>query len=147
VGNNPSMSANLDLVRSIYAAWERGDYGSTEWAHPEIELVAASDGPDPGCWTGRAEIAQAWRDYLRVWEDHRSEAEEYREIDNERILVLISVTGRGKTSGMDLGQMQAQGANLFRIQGGQVTRLVLYTDRDRALADLGLTPEARHDPR
>jgi hypothetical protein len=82
-----------------------------------------------------------------VWEDHRSEAEEYREIDNERILVLISVTGRGKTSGVDLGQMQAQGANLFRIQGGQVTRLVLYTDRDRALADLGLTPEEPHDPR
>ena len=61
--------------------------------------------------------------------------------------MLISVTGRGKTSGVDLGQMQAQGANLFRIQGGQVTRLVLYTDRDRALADLGLTPEEPHDPR
>jgi ketosteroid isomerase-like protein len=131
------MSANLDLVRSIYANWERGDYGSTEWAHPDIELVAASDGPDPGRWTG-AEIAQAWRNYLKAWEDHRSEAEEYREIDNERILVLINVTGRGKTSGLDLGQMQAQGANLFRIQGGRVTSLVLYTDRDRALADLGL---------
>jgi hypothetical protein len=101
----------------------------------------------PRCWTGHTEIAQAWRDYLRVWEDHRSEAEEYREIDNERILVLISVTGRGKTSGVDLGQMQAQGANPFRIQGGQVTRLVLYTDRDRALADLGLTPEEPHEPR
>ena len=132
------MSENLDLVRSIYAEWERGDYGSTEWAHPEIELVAASDGPDPGCWRGHAEIARAWRDYLSAWEDHRSEAEEYREIDNERILVLINVTGRGKTSGVDLGQMQAKGANLFRIQGGRVTRLVLYTDRANALADLGL---------
>jgi hypothetical protein len=34
-------SANLDLVRSVYAAWARGDYRSAEWAAPEIECVFA----------------------------------------------------------------------------------------------------------
>jgi hypothetical protein len=29
-------SANLELVRSIYEAWGRGDFRGTEWADPEI---------------------------------------------------------------------------------------------------------------
>src|SRR6202011_4050270 len=45
------VSANLELVRSIYAATERGDYTWAAWAHSEIELVIV-DGPTPGNWKG-----------------------------------------------------------------------------------------------
>lgn len=134
-------SANLDLVRSIYAAWERGDFSSVEWAHPEIEFVVA-DGPSPGSWKGLAGMAEATRDRFSAWEDMRNEADEYRELDGERVLVLSHFSGRGKTSGLELGQMRPKGAELFHVRRGKVTRLVIYWDRERAFADVGLTPEA-----
>ena len=129
------MSANLDLVRSIYADWERGDYSSSEWADPEIEFVIA-DGPEPGTWTGLNGMAKGFRDWLTPWEDFRSEANEYRVIDDERVLVLISRSGRGKSSRLEVAV--TSGAVLFCLRDERVAKLVLYNDRDRALADLGL---------
>jgi ketosteroid isomerase-like protein len=59
---------NVEIVRSLYEAWERGDFCSVEWAHPEIEFVSV-DGPAPGSWTGRAGMAEGWRDFLSAWEE------------------------------------------------------------------------------
>jgi ketosteroid isomerase-like protein len=134
------MSANLDLVRSIYAAWERGDYSSVEWAHPEIEYVYP-DGPEPGRWTGLADMGEAWRVRLSVWEDFRFAVDECRELDDERVLVLDYFSARGKASGLSLEQIRPEGANVFHVRDGKVTKLVSYWERDRALADLGLAPE------
>jgi ketosteroid isomerase-like protein len=132
-------SANLDLVRSIYAAWERGDYGWTEWAHTEIEFVLAGGGPADGSWTGLAGMAKGFSSFLSAWEEFRTEAEEYRELDAERVLVLVHFSGRGKTSGLELEQMRAKGASLFHVRDGKVTKIVHHHDRERALVDLGLS--------
>jgi ketosteroid isomerase-like protein len=134
-------SANLDLVRSIYAAWERGDFSSLEWAHPNIEFVIA-DGPDPGRWTGLARMADAFLDRVSVLAGFRVEANDYRELDDQTVLVLLhAVAGRGKASGLDVVKLRELGANLFRINAGTVTRLVVYLDGDRALTDIGLAAE------
>jgi ketosteroid isomerase-like protein len=133
-------SANVDLVRSIYAAWERGDFSSAEWADPEIEFVL--DGPEPSIRRGLAEMAEGFRSSLSAWEEFRAEAEEFRELDDGYVLVLLRASsGRGKTSGLDIGQLRTQGANLFHISGSKVTKLVVYLERDHALTDLGLAPD------
>jgi ketosteroid isomerase-like protein len=133
------MSENVDLVRSIYAAWERGDFfSSADWADPEIEFVRADAPENPGPSKGVVGMAESAHDFLSAWEDYRAQADDYREIDDERVLVLVRQSGRGKTSGLEVGQLRVRGATLFHIRGGKVTRLVLYWDRERALADLGL---------
>jgi ketosteroid isomerase-like protein len=134
-----NASANLDLVRSIYAAWERGDFSSAKWAHPECEFVFV-EGPEAASG-GLVQTAEFLRDFLREWEKYSVVADEYREIDGERVLVLTHLGGLARISGLDLDQMRTKGANLIHLCGGKVTRLVIYFDRDRALADLGLAPE------
>ena len=130
-------SANLDLVRSIFTAWERGDFSRADWADPGIEFAYA-DGPEPGSRKGRGRMADAWRNELRDWREYRVLVESYRELDHEHVLVLNTISARGKASGVDAGTLRQHGATLFRIRRGKVARLVLYWDRDRALADLGL---------
>jgi hypothetical protein len=117
------------------------DFGTAKWADPEIEFVQVA-GFDAGTWKGLAGMGEANREWLSTWEEFRVCADEFREIDAERVLVIFHRTGRGKTSGLEVGQIEAQGANLFHLGGGQVTRPVMYFDRDRAHADLGLALEA-----
>jgi ketosteroid isomerase-like protein len=129
------VSENLDLVRSIYAPEERGDFSSSaDWAHPEIEHVTV-EGVDAGSVTGRSGLIRAVRNWLSDFDDVRVKAEQFRELDGHRVLVLNKLSGRAKRSGLQVDQRAAE---VFEIHDGRVTRIVQYADRDRALADLGL---------
>jgi hypothetical protein len=83
-------------------------------------------------WRGRSASS------ISTWTELRNHAEAYRELDEERVLVLVKVSGRGKTSGAELDRMHSTAAGLFHIRDGKVTKYVQHFERGRALADLGL---------
>jgi ketosteroid isomerase-like protein len=131
------MSENLDLVRSIFADWERGNFSGVAWADPEVEFVMP-DGLQPGTWVGVGGMVERWREGEAAWEGQSVKAEDYRELDDGCVLVLLRRSGRGRLSGLELDHLQTQGAAVFYVSDGRVTRYVSYLDRRRALADLGL---------
>jgi len=135
-------AATLDLVRSINEAHERGDFSSADWADPEIEYVVA-DGPQPGRWKGSTEMAEGFRDNLVGWKDLRIEVDEYRELDEERVLVLTRSTAFGEAAGMRVGRMRTKGAVLYYVRHGKVVKVVYYWDRDHALDDAARAPGNR----
>ncbi|MGH2984245.1 MAG: hypothetical protein ACRDK5_08335 [Solirubrobacterales bacterium] len=61
-----------------------------------------------GPWRRRA--WNSWRGFLSAREEYRVEADAYRELDRERVLVLTGGSGRGKTSGLELGRMRLEPA-------------------------------------
>ena len=129
---------NVQLLRSMLAPWERGDSSAIEGLHPDLEYVVA-DGPEPGGGKGLAGLARAWSAWVSAWEDLRVQVDEYRAVDDARVLVLARKSGRGKQSGLEIDDMHAKGAVICHVNGGKVTRMVLYYDRANALADLGLS--------
>jgi hypothetical protein len=92
---------------------------------------------------GLSEMASFVRDVFSHMADWSEVAEEYRELDANRVLVLNRFTGRGRASWVSLTPTPTRAARVFEIHNGKVTRVTLYPDCDRALADLGLQAEAR----
>ena len=129
---------NVELVRLILAAWERGDYSSADWADAEIEFELA-DGPAPGSGKGLTGMAETWRSVLTAWQEMRQIPDQVREVDDERVLSLHHYRARGKKSGLDLGDMRGEAAAIFQLSNGKVTRIVHYFDRSAALEAVGLS--------
>jgi hypothetical protein len=84
-------------------------------------------------------MADGYRDWVRARKDRQAEPEEYLVIDNERILVLVRSSARGRVSGLEIEERSL--ANLFHFHRGKVRRIVVYPDRELAFDDLGLGPE------
>jgi hypothetical protein len=61
------VSENLELARSIYVNWERGDFERAAGFHPEIAWAYVG-GPDPSSGTGLTGMAAAHRGWLAARE-------------------------------------------------------------------------------
>jgi ketosteroid isomerase-like protein len=86
-------------------------------------------------------MVAGYGEVMNAWEDYAGKLEGYRELADGRVLVLIQLSGHGKTSGLELREVRPKAAGIFEVTNGKVTELVLYWDRQRAFAELGVQPE------
>jgi hypothetical protein len=132
------MSTNLDLVPSIYADRESGDFKRADWADPEIEFEVIGS-VSTEARTGVSGMAEGFRDFLSTGADYGVEADEYRELDSGRVLVPVHATsGRAKTSGVDMRWVRRTERLCITKPNDKVAGLVIDPDADRALAELEL---------
>jgi ketosteroid isomerase-like protein len=118
---------NVAVVRRVYEGWSRGDFSQTELFDPEIEFEMI-DWPHPAKSRGIEAMSETWLATLSAWEDFRAKPEEV--IDHgDNVLVLNSISGRGRGSGADVSALTA---TVWTIEGGRVARLALYWDTARA---------------
>jgi ketosteroid isomerase-like protein len=129
---------NVEALRPVYEEWGRGNW------EPRFDVYA----PDfEWGWSGEfpaglqrpsrddETTSERLREWLSQWRDWRCEAEDFVAI-GDFVVVLCRYTGRGKASGVDV---DAQGAHLWTMRGGQAIRLEVFSTRRRAFEAAGLS--------
>jgi ketosteroid isomerase-like protein len=124
---------NVEIVKAIFAAWERGDFSSVAWADPEIEYERP--GPMGGVARGVEEMGRAFGEWLQAFSNFSVEVREFRDA-GDKVVVTQVFRGEGRGSGIPIDEIP--GAAVLTLRNGKVVRIVGYTDPDKALGDVGI---------
>jgi ketosteroid isomerase-like protein len=121
---------NVEIVRSIYEAVNRGDWDAAfRDQQPDVELTTPP-GPNAGTYRGRAEIQSFWEEMQTPFEAWSVEPEEFFE-HGDQIAVVVRARMRPKGSSAEI---ENRTGNLLDAPRGQ----------GRVDANV---PEAREGPR
>jgi ketosteroid isomerase-like protein len=131
---------NLDTIREMFALLnESGARAATDaFGHllaPDFGLQEAADLPDPAVYTGREAFIENIAKLEDSFEELRLEPLEVVDLD-DRVVVLVSMSGRGRESG---APVEATFAQLWTLRAGKAVSLRDYATKAEALEAVGLT--------
>ena len=127
---------NVEIVRRVYAEWEKGNFSPAEAFDPRVRVVWV----DPMLAQraeslGLRETTRNMREFLSTYERMSATAE--RIIDaGENVVVISAWRGRGKASGVEFAERQG---SIWTFSDGKVTRIENYRDPAEALEAAGLS--------
>ncbi len=128
---------NVELVRETIDAFN--EVGMVEAALRFFAIDAVfeepPEQPSPTVAEGRDAAIRTFAQFEEAWEEHRSEPEEIRVVDDERVLVLSIERFRGR-DGIEISQPCG---NLFTLRGGKIVRLQAFWERARAFEAVKLS--------
>jgi ketosteroid isomerase-like protein len=126
-------TANTDLIRNGYDAWNRGDVdGVMAVLDPAVEWQGYAHLPESGTLSGRAEV-RAWLErFLEAWEELEIELTELIE-SGERVVALVRFHALGKGSGARVeGGVDA---HVWTVRDNRVVAVKLYQGTREALEE------------
>jgi ketosteroid isomerase-like protein len=129
-------SANVELARRGLEAFNRRDADAVvETLHPDVEMVPLRAVLEGRSYKGRESFRSYVADLDEDWEEFTVEPSEFRELDDERVLVLGQIHARARGSGVEV---DSPAAWISHIRGGSVVRIQFYSDEENALEGEGL---------
>ena len=134
---------NVEIVRGAYEAFSRAGLDALlEHFHPDAEYDAtAAIGPYAGMYYGHAAIRNFLADYFESWEYVRMEPDDFIEVGEDNVVVLLRLHLRGRGSGIEV---EARTVNVWTMRDGRAARMAIYNDKAEALEAVGLSEQDAH---
>jgi len=126
---------NVDRLRSGYEALSRGDYDAIRGLlDPDVVLQDRPEVPDARSYLGYEGMLTTLRDTSDSFENFRLAPQQFFEHE-DKIVVVVSMTGTGRTSGVPV---EERIAHLWTLRDGLAVELRAFTDPADALEAAGL---------
>jgi ketosteroid isomerase-like protein len=126
-------SANVELVRSIYEDWLRGDLAIDRF-DPEISMIESDALPGGGASAhGLDAVRHYIESFATYWDEIRIEPQEYLEV-GPQVVVVARLVGRGRKSGVEVSRVWAY---VWTLRENKALRMEGYASRDEALQAAG----------
>jgi len=128
---------NVEIIRNFFAMIDRGEAEAWDLLPPDFVIDLSRRLIDPVVLRGPDEMRVFYRDLDAAWADGaRVEVAELIDAD-DKVIVLIRFSGRGKTSG---AEVEALVWNLWTFRDGEPVRWTYFgEDRAEALKAAGLS--------
>ncbi|SRR6266511_2526939 len=127
---------NVELARRGYAAFAEDDVEAmAEFFHEDFVLYDSPLLPDQGVYRGFQGFVENYRKALESFEEFRSEPEEIFDVGDERVVVAVRISGRGKGSQL---VVDAHVAHLWTVRDGRAVELRVFDTKEAALRAAGL---------
>ena len=133
--------SEVELARRLYKAFAEGDLGAAaDLVDPEIELRPPPTSPEERTYKGYDAVRRHLTELIAPFDGVRILPREFIDAGSGKVVVILHVTGRGKSSGFEI---DTQFAHVLSLSAGRVTRLQAFLEADDALRAADLEVQRR----
>jgi ketosteroid isomerase-like protein len=125
---------DVEVVRAMVEARKRGDFQAAPQAYDDAVVLDQSRMPAGGIFRGKEGVSDFYTQWFGAWEALEFAIE--RIVDaRDHVVLVIRMTGRGRSSGVDVS---IRAADVFTLRDGRIVHHVGYPDAAEALREAGV---------
>jgi ketosteroid isomerase-like protein len=129
---------NVEIIKAAHDAFNKHGFSSESALRFYDDAVVFEEPPEqpaPRTARGREAAVELFGQFDEAWEEHHSDLEETRVIDDERVLALTVEHFRGR-DGIAIDQPCG---TIFTLRGGRIIRMQSFWEQRNALEAAGLS--------